>query len=100
VKPLDTQALERCAAQTRLLVTLEEHSAIGGLAGAVSEWLAAGGLRAPFLALNAGDAFAHCTGSQDYLRTARGLSAQQVSRAIGEALRNQVPCSNRDPSQS
>lgn len=100
VKPLDTQALERCAAQTRLLVTLEEHSAIGGLAGAVSEWLAASGLRAPFLALNAGDAFAHCSGSQDYLRTARGLSAQQVSRAIGEALRNQVPCSNTDPSQS
>jgi transketolase len=100
VKPLDTLALERCARQGRLLVTLEEHGSIGGLAGAVSEWLAGSRFRAPLLALNAGDSFAHCTGSQEYLRNARGLSAVEVSRAILEALPNPFPCCNPDPSQS
>lgn len=39
IKPLDTQAI-LAAAQTGLVVTLEEHSCHGGLGGAVSEALA------------------------------------------------------------
>lgn len=39
IKPLDTQAI-LAAAQTGLMVTLEEHSCLGGLGGAVSEVLA------------------------------------------------------------
>jgi transketolase len=40
VKPLDTEALSRLAMRYKLLVTVEEHTIIGGLAGAVSEFLA------------------------------------------------------------
>ncbi len=100
VKPLDTRALERCAAAGRLLVTLEEHSSIGGLGGAVSEWLAGSGLGSPLLILGAGDSFARSTGSQQYHRAARGLTAEQVSGRILEALRNPTTCSSRNPSQS
>lgn len=39
IKPLDTKALEEFAHEHRLLVTVEEHQVIGGLGGAVSEYL-------------------------------------------------------------
>lgn len=39
VKPLDEDAILRAARETALLVSLEEHSVIGGLGGAVAEFL-------------------------------------------------------------
>lgn len=39
IKPLDTEALEQFAAEHDGLVTVEEHQIIGGLGGAVSEYL-------------------------------------------------------------
>ncbi len=39
VKPLDTDTLLRVATSCKLIVTAEEHSVIGGLGGAVSEFL-------------------------------------------------------------
>ncbi len=39
VKPLDAESLLREAAQHRAVVTVEEHQKIGGLGGAVSEYL-------------------------------------------------------------
>jgi transketolase len=100
VKPLDTRALALCAGAGQLLVTLEEHSSIGGLGSAVAEWLAASRLASPFLSLNAGDSFAQSTGSQQYHRAARGLTAEQVSARILAALENSTPCCSTNPSQS
>jgi transketolase len=40
LKPLDRDALERAARETGRLVTVEEHSILGGLGGAVAEVLA------------------------------------------------------------
>ena len=39
LKPLDRELVARCAAETGALVTVEEHSVIGGLGGAVAEAL-------------------------------------------------------------
>ncbi|MCX7913511.1 MAG: transketolase family protein [Thermodesulfovibrionales bacterium] len=39
VKPLDTTALMEVANRSKLIITAEEHSIIGGLGGAVSEFL-------------------------------------------------------------
>ena len=39
VKPLDTELVLRCARETGVVVTAEEHSIIGGLGGAVAETL-------------------------------------------------------------
>ncbi|MCA9355420.1 transketolase family protein [Candidatus Kaiserbacteria bacterium] len=39
IKPLDTEALESFAVEHGVLVTMEEHSIIGGLGGAVAEHL-------------------------------------------------------------
>lgn len=37
IKPIDAAAIERACAQTKLIVTVEEHSVIGGLGSAVAE---------------------------------------------------------------
>lgn len=38
IKPLDTNMLDKVFAQNRLVITIEEHSVIGGLGGAVAEY--------------------------------------------------------------
>ena len=38
VKPLDNEAIMAAARETGAIVTVEEHSVIGGLGGAVAEW--------------------------------------------------------------
>ena len=40
IKPLDGEAVQAAAAETGAIVTAEDHSIIGGLGGAVAEWLA------------------------------------------------------------
>ena len=40
IKPIDSDLIVRCAQETGALVTVEEHSIIGGLGGAVAECLA------------------------------------------------------------
>ena len=39
IKPLDKQAVIRCAKETKMLISLEEHNIIGGLGTAISEVL-------------------------------------------------------------
>jgi transketolase len=39
IKPLDTELIVRCARETGAVVTVEEHTIIGGLGGAVAECL-------------------------------------------------------------
>ena len=40
IKPLDEEAVRKAAQETKFIVTAEEHSVIGGLGGAVSEFTA------------------------------------------------------------
>jgi len=79
LKPLDTQAVVRAAQETAALVTLEEHSVIGGLGSAVAEVLAEAPVpRVRFRRLALPSAFASTVGSQDYLRDAYGLSESAI----------------------
>lgn len=78
VKPIDAEEIRAAALETPLIVTLEEHSSIGGLGSAVAESLSLQGLLARHLLLSAPSTFAEEIGSQAYLRTRAGLSAQAV----------------------
>lgn len=84
VKPLDTQILLEAAQSCRLLVTAEEHSVIGGLGGAVSEFTAE---RHPARVIRIGirDDFG-CSGSPDELLKLYGLTADDMAKTIMEAL--------------
>src|SRR5690606_27405305 len=55
VKPLDAGLLLELAAQARALVTVEDHTVVGGLGSAVLETLAEGGLIVPVVGLGMRD---------------------------------------------
>lgn len=81
LKPLDVQALQTAMSQCRLLVTVEEHSVIGGLGSAVAEYKT--GLRnaPPQLLIGLPDHFGH-TGDYQHLLNAYGLTAPQLAERI------------------
>jgi len=87
VKPLDEALLERAFREVKLVVTIEEHSRIGGLGGAVAEWKADHPeASARLLRLGTPDAFLHHSGEQEHARIAAGLTAEAFGGAIRAAL--------------
>lgn len=80
IKPLDVEAVER-AAQAKLIVTVEEHSKIGGLGGAVAEALALKSHRPPHLIIGTDDYYAHA-GDYNYMLQTYGLTAPQIAEKI------------------
>ena len=87
LRPLDEEAVLAAARETRMIVTLEEHSIIGGLGSAVADVLARrGDGRIRFFPMGIPSAFALHAGSQDYLRREYGLSPDSVLRSIEEHL--------------
>jgi transketolase len=89
VKPLDTQALLRAAEGSRLVVTIEEHTVVGGLGSAVAETLIEGmpGAAPPLRRLGIPDAFAENYGSQDQLMEIYGVQPPGIMRAVRDGLR-------------
>jgi transketolase len=86
LKPLDTEAIARVAARTRAVVTVEEHTVLGGLGSAVAETLAEHGVGARLRRLGVPDAFAHAVGSRQHLLTQVGLDAPAIARAAHQLV--------------
>ena len=87
VKPLDELLLQESFGRGRLVVTLEEHSVVGGLGGAVAEWLAdQAPLPARLLRIGTPDRFWHETGGQSHARLRLGLDPEAVTRRIVAVL--------------
>jgi len=83
VKPLDTQRLGELFNQYSVVMVVEEHSRIGGLASAVAEWMAAQeSVSGRLLSVGVDDAFMHEVGSQDYAREKYGLTSENIVQQI------------------
>ena len=82
IKPLDVDAIH-AACDAKLIVTVEEHSIIGGLGGAVAECLSEKGLHPPLLRLGIGDEFKHA-GTYEYMLEVSGLSVKEIYERILE----------------
>ena len=78
LKPLDSAAVLSAAGETQAILTVEEHTIIGGLGSAVAETLAEAGLGTRFKRLGLADVFA-TEGSADYLRQVYGLHSQAIA---------------------
>ncbi|RTL90788.1 MAG: transketolase [Hyphomicrobiales bacterium] len=92
IKPLDEAAILAAARETGGVVTLEEHSRIGGLASAVAETLLAAGARPDFFrSVALDDAYPSIVGDQAYLRRRHGMDATAVEAAIISALGEGAP---------
>jgi transketolase len=84
VKPLDEKLVYRCATETRLVVTLENHNIIGGLGGAVAEYLSSI-YPVPILRLGIQDSFGQ-VGSEPYLREIYQLRPKDIAMKIHQTL--------------
>jgi transketolase len=84
VKPLDDAALLDLAGGVHSVVTVEEHTIVGGLGSAVLECLSEHGAYKPVLRLGLPDKFTHNYGSQDSLLKHYGLGADGIAAAIAK----------------
>lgn len=75
------------ARETSAIFTIEEHSVVGGLGGAVAELLLeAGGPRIKFKRIGLNGTFSSIVGDQDYLRAQCGLDVFGILATIQSRL--------------
>lgn len=87
VKPLDSALIAKIAGEQPFIVTVEEHSIVGGFGGAVSEIVAQmKGARAQVVRLGLEDCYSGVVGSQQYLRGQYGFDSKHIFDRV-KALR-------------
>lgn len=86
IKPLDKKLVLRCIRDTNAIVTVEEHSVIGGLGGAVSEVLAEKGSSIQFKRMGVQDIFCE-SGDPDELFEKYGLSTPFIVKNVKKLLK-------------
>lgn len=90
IKPLDAATILTAARASRLVVSAENHTIVGGLGSALAEALAQHGLAVPLVRLGLADVFAE-PGSREFLFTRYGLDTQSILRAVWAALGRREP---------
>jgi transketolase len=87
IKPLDEATLAKAFADFRLVVTIEEHSLLGGLGGSVAEWVTDHSpMKARLLRCGTADGFLHETAEQEEAREHFGLTAEAMAARIRSSL--------------
>jgi 1-deoxy-D-xylulose-5-phosphate synthase len=98
VKPVDP-ALVPLAARHDLVVTVEDGVRSGGVGGAVAQALRDAGVRTPLRDFGIPEQFLdHAKPAE--VRAEIGLTAQEVSRQVVEAVASLAPESERSPEQN
>lgn len=86
VKPLDEDYLTDIFTRFTVIVTVEEHSLVGGLGGGVAEWFTN---QPPFkgrlLRMGTPDHFLHEAGEQEYAREVFGLTPSAIAQRTLQA---------------
>lgn len=88
IKPLDGELVRRCAQETGGVVTVEEHSIVGGLGGAVAEHLAAT-CPVPLERVGIADRFAE-SGPYADLLDRYGMGIDDIVKAAKRAMARKV----------
>jgi len=81
IKPLDTSVIDKAVKSTKLIVTVEEHSVIGGLGGSISEYKTTLSNAPPQLILGLPDKFGKI-GEHRFLLDKYGLTAEHIAKSI------------------
>ncbi len=85
IKPLDGATITALARGSRLVITAENHTIVGGLGSAVAEALAEAGIATPLRRVGITDTFAEA-GSREYLFAKYGLGTQDIVDAAWRGL--------------
>jgi transketolase len=86
IKPLDEKLVIKCARETNVILTVEEHSVIGGLGGAVSEVLAENGSPTKFKRMGVQDIFCE-SGEPEELFEKYGLSTPHIMKTVKKLIK-------------
>ena len=88
IKPLDTDLIDKLAKQCGALVTAEDHSVIGGLGGAVSEFVVSS-RPVPMEKIGVQDRFGESAGADEMLEM-MGLKSHHICEAAKAAIARKV----------
>lgn len=87
LKPLDVEAVVAAARETSAIFTIEEHSVLGGLGGAVAEVLMEADVRPQyFKRIGLNSTFSSEVGEQDYLRARYQLDKNGILNCVRTVL--------------
>jgi transketolase len=89
LKPLDEPAITSLAGEIRSVVTLENHSIVGGLGTSVAEAISMAGLSVSIAKIGIEDRFVEC-GSVPYLNEKYGLTPRHIVQKAKEVMSNRV----------
>ena len=83
LKPLDTNLIQSLVEKCGVIVTAEDHSIIGGLGGAVAEYLSSN-CPAPLERVGVNDRFGE-SGQPDEMLNLLGISSEHIEMAVKKA---------------
>lgn len=82
IKPIDRDTIIKYATETNVIVSIEEHSKIGGLGSHIADVITEEMLRVKLLKIALPDEFIHTVGSQNYLKKLYELTPDQIAKKI------------------
>ena len=89
IKPLDKELLSEAFEKFKIVVTLEEHSLLGGFGSSVAEWFIDKNLQSSkLLRFGTEDRFLHKVGDQEYARQCFDLTAESITEKILKVYSN------------
>jgi transketolase len=92
LKPMDKGSILAAAKETKIIVTVEEHSTIGGLGSAVAECILESDVRLrAFKRIGLNDAFAATVGDQEHLCRQHGIDGDGIAQAVRSLLLKRDP---------
>lgn len=87
IKPLDTECMDDAICNSKLIVSVEEHSIIGGLGGAIAEYLADKKVSPRLIRIGVEDRFGRL-GDLRYCWEQHGLTAPQIADRVFRVYNN------------
>lgn len=87
IKPLDSESIKKATEETGGIIALEEHTVIGGLGSAISEYCLQNSVRPNFfISMGLKDTFSSVVGDQKYLRKTYGIDSQAIVAEVKAQL--------------
>ena len=87
IKPIDREKILELAKRFPLLVTVEEHTVVGGFGSAVAEVVADEGLPCRVKRIGMPDIYSSIVGTQQYLRGVYGMDDEAICKKTREWLK-------------
>ncbi len=88
LKPLDTQSLAENFRNVNLIVTVEEHSIIGGVGSAIAEIIAQSNINVQLLMIGIPDVVTKRIGKRDYLLEKHSMDSKSIAKRVHSLIVN------------